>query len=185
MAAPTTRIRRRTQVAVLALMTITVAGVGIAAGPAAHALSSTTCTGTSRITYTPGLTNTPQTVQYDETDTFSTCLSSDPTLASGQFSVTVDLPGASCLALPSLTPNTPYPITWNNGNTSLVDLSFTDVIAEGIEQVTGTGPVTSGEFQGATATIVWLYTVPDPLQCLTSQGVTSQTGTLTAHITGL
>jgi hypothetical protein len=133
----------------------------------------------------PGLTNTPQAVQYDETDTFSNCLSSDPTLTSGKFFVSVELPGASCLALPSLTPNTPYPITWNNGKVSFVDLSFTDVIAEGIEQVTGTGPVTSGEFRGANATIIWLYTVPDPLQCLTRQGVTSQAGTLTAQITGL
>lgn len=185
MAATTTSFRRRTRVAVLALTTITVAGVAIATGPAAHALSSTTCTGTSDITYTPGLTNTAQTVEYDEIDTFSTCLSSDPTLASGSFSVTVDLPGASCLALPSLTFSTPYPITWNNGSTSVVDLSFTDVIAEGIEQVTGTGPVTNGEFRGASATIIWLYTVPDPLRCLTSQGITSQAGTLTAQITGL
>jgi len=185
MAATTVSIRRRTRAAIVALMTITAAGVAVATGPAAHALSSTTCTGTSHITYTPGLTNTPQTVQYDETDTFSSCLSSDPTLTSGRFFVSVDLPGASCLALPSLTTNTPYPITWNNGNTSNVDLSFTDVVAEGIEQVTGTGPVTGGEFLGANATIIWLYTVPDPLQCLTSPGVTSQPGTLTAQITGL
>jgi hypothetical protein len=40
--------------------TITAAGLTLATGPAAAALSSTTCTGTSAITYTPGLTNTPQ-----------------------------------------------------------------------------------------------------------------------------
>jgi hypothetical protein len=158
---------------------------GVARRPAAaHAVSSTTCLGSSVITYSPGLTNTAQTVTYTETDILTPCLSSNPALTNGGFTGTVTLPGASCLAIPSLTLDTPYTITWNNGAPTTVNLSFTDVVAEGIEQVTGTGPVTSGQFQGANATLVWVYTVPDPLQCLASPGVTTQTGTLTAQITG-
>jgi hypothetical protein len=166
------------------LVIMAAAAVALPAVPA-HALSATTCTGSSVITYTPGLTNTAQTVTYTETDTFSPCASTDSTLTSGTSAVTIALPGASCLAAPSLTPDTSYIITWNNGRTSTISLSFTDVIVEGIEQVTGTGAITSGEFAGGNATIVWAYTVPDPLQCATSQGVTTQTGTIVAQITTL
>jgi hypothetical protein len=178
---------RRPRKIITTLPLIILAAAAAVALPAvpAHALSSTTCAGSSVITYTPGLTNTAQTVTYTETDTFSPCTSTDSTLTSGTSAVTIALPGASCLAAPSLTPDTSYIISWNNDNTSTISLSFTDVIAEGIEQVTGTGAITSGEFAGGNATIVWVYTVPDPLQCATSQGVTTQTGTIVAQITTL
>jgi hypothetical protein len=45
------------------------------------------------------------------------------------------------------------------------------------------GTVTSGQFTGGTVTIVWVYPVLNPLLCLTSQGVTSQSGTVAAQIT--
>lgn len=93
------------------------------------------------------------------------------------------LPGAFCLGVPTLTTNSPYDIAWNNGQASNINLSYTDVVAEGMEQVTGAGTVTSGEFTGAAVTIIWLDTVPDPLQCLTPGGVTGQTGPMTAEIT--
>jgi hypothetical protein len=176
------RLRRAPLLAIAVAASVLAAA--IAAAPAAHAgISSTTCTGSSAITYQPGLTNTPRTVSYTETDTFAHCISTDPALASGLFTVTVSLPGASCLAIPSLTTNTPYDIAWNNGQASNINLSYTDVVAEGIEQVTGVGTVTSGEFTGAAVTIIWLYTVPDPLLCLTPGGVTGQTGLMTAEIT--
>lgn len=59
------------------------------------------------------------------------------------------------------------------------------MIIGGTEQVTGVGTVTSGEFTGGAVTIVWLYPVLNPLQCMTSQGVTSQSGTVTVEIVGL
>lgn len=166
-----------------ATLALTATAALLTAPAAAHAASSTTCLGSSVITYSPSLTNTAQTVTYTETDTFTPCVSTNPALTDGRFTGSVTLPGASCLVVPSLTLNTPYTITWNNGAPSSVNLSFTDAIAEGIEQVTGTGTVTSGQFQGANATLIWLYTVPDPLQCLASPGVTTQTGTLTGQIT--
>lgn len=178
----TRRLAGRPAAALVALLAA-VALVGVNA-PAAHAASSTTCSGSSTITYSPGLTNTPQTVAYTETDTFSSCLSTDLTLTSGEFLTSVDLPGASCDAAAVFT-NTPYPITWNNGKTSSINLSYTDAIVDGTEQVTGVGTVTSGEFAGAAVTIVWVYPVLDLLQCSSSQGVTIQTGTLTAEIISL
>ncbi|RLK53943.1 hypothetical protein [Actinokineospora cianjurensis] len=90
--------------------------------PAAHAaVGSVTCTGSSHVTYTPGLTLTPQTVTVTETDTVPSCTSTDPTLTSvitgGAYSYPA--PGAACNYVEvnpagggSLT------IHWNNSQTS-------------------------------------------------------------------
>ncbi len=56
---------------------------------------------------------------------------------------------------------------------------------EGIEQVTGTGEITSGEFAGGTAVFTWIYPLVNPLLCLVPGGVTGQDGVLLIQITGL
>jgi hypothetical protein len=79
-----------------------------------------------------------------------------------------------------------YTIVWNNSQSSTVTLtSATDVSVFGTEQVTLEGTVTSGEFTGAVVTLVDVYPVLNPLQCLTSQGVTSQSGMVTLEIVSL
>jgi hypothetical protein len=171
-------VRRIAVATVVAMAANVFAVIGVA-----HAVSSTTCLGSSSISYSPGLTFTPRTVQYTETDTFSNCVSSDPTLTAGGSASVITFPDASCLAPPGVFEDPAYTIDWNNGQHSVIDLTFTDVVVGGTEQVTGTGSVISGAFQGGNATIVWLYPVLNPLQCLTSQGVTSQSGPLTAQIT--
>jgi hypothetical protein len=150
--------------------------------PAARAAATTTCQGTSVITYEPGLTETPRAVHYQESDLFSVCASSDPTLRYGIATATADVIG-TCTGLPIVLRDPGYTIAWNNGASSVVDLIFTDAIVAGTEQVTGTGTVTSGEFAGGNATLVWIYPVLNPVACLTPTGVTSQTGSLTAQIT--
>ncbi len=172
--------RLRTMLLVTAPL-LACAAVALPAGPAAQAaVAAVTCTGTSPITYTPGLTVTARTITYTETDDFSSCTSSDPALTSGT-SVSTATGSFSCLSPLTVDEDPGYTITWNNGQTSTFDLTFTDTIAAGIENVTGIGTVTSGEFPGATGTFVWVYTVPNPLLCLTT-GVTSQSGTLVATI---
>jgi len=157
------------------------AAVAIPAGPVAQAaVAAVTCTGTSPITYTPGLTFTARTITYTETDSFSSCTSSDPALTSG-ISTSTATGAFSCLSPLTLAEDPGYTIAWNNGQDSTFDLTYTDTIVGGVENVTGIGTVTSGEFLGATGTFVWVYTVPDPLLCLTT-GVTSQSGTLVATI---
>jgi len=168
----------------IALVTMAVT-VTIGGAPAAHAAATATCAGTSTISYQPGLTLTPRAVHYAETDTFSGCVSTDATLTSGTSSSSVDLPAASCLALPSVVNDPAFTIYWNNGQQTVVDLTFTDVIIGGTEQITGTGPVVAGEFLGGNATVVWLYPVVNLLDCLSSQGLTSQNGILAAQITML
>lgn len=152
------------------------------AGPAQAQTATVTCTGASTITYQPGLTLAPRDVLYTETDDFSMCVSTDPTLTSGSFVASFPFPGASCVAVPGVIEDPGYTIDWNNGQSSTVQLTFTDVIVLGTEQVTGVGPVISGQFTGATATIVWVYPVLNPLQCLTPEGVTVQNGVLAAQL---
>jgi hypothetical protein len=182
-----TGLTRRARAATLTLLTLAAVTTAVALGPAADAAaSSPTCTGTSVIDYTPGLTNTPQTISYTETDTFSSCTSTDPTLTSGLAIASTSGSGAQCLTATPLEVNTPYDITWNNEQTSHINLDFTDVIVEGVIQVTGTGTVTSGEFTGATIVIAWVYTpsLSDLLACATSGGLTSVTGPFTTEIIG-
>jgi hypothetical protein len=112
---------------------------------------------------------------------YSSCTSTDTSLTAGSSSGIFTLAGASCNA-GGVFPPSAYTISWNNGQSSTIALAFTDVIILGTEQVTGVGTVTSGEFTGGAVTIVWLYPVLNPLQCLTSQGVTSQSGTVVAQI---
>ncbi len=152
-------------------------------GPAAYAAAGTiTCTGSSPITYSPGLTFTARTITYEETDSYTNCVSSDPTLTSGL--ATASATGQfSCLGLPIEETDPGYTVIWNNGQSSTFTLTYTDTIAGGVEDVTGVGTVTSGELAGATAAFQWVYTVPDPLLCLTT-GVTSQSGTVAATILG-
>ncbi len=173
---------RKALSALLATLTLTLAAVATTASPAAAA-STITCTGSSAITYSPGLTNTPRNVHYDETDQFNPCTSTGVSITSGASSASADFDNATCTAVvPGVFRDPAYVITWSNGSTSTIDLTFTDAIVLGTEQITGVGTVTSGQFVGGAAVIVWIYPVLSPLQCLTSQGVTSQSGTLIAQI---
>jgi hypothetical protein len=123
----------------------------------------------------------PKTVSYSESETYSSCTSTDTSLTAGSWSGSFTLTSASCNA-GGVFPPAAYTISWNNGQSSTIALAFTDVIILGTEQVTGVGTVTSGEFTGGAVTIVWLYPVLNPLLCLTSQGVTSQSGPVVAQI---
>jgi hypothetical protein len=178
--------RRSHRIAALVAAGVTAtAATAFGAAGVAHAAGSTTCAGNSSISYSPGLTFTPRPVQYAETDTFDSCVSTDPSLTGGTSFAGVSLSSASCLGVPGVFEDPSYTIDWNDGRHSVVALTFTDVIVAGTEQVTGTGTVTSGLFQGGNATIVWLYPVLNPLQCASSQGVTSQSGPVVAQITTL
>ncbi|WP_018680712.1 hypothetical protein [Actinokineospora enzanensis] len=181
----TVRPRRRAS-AVAALTAL----CALLPAPAAHAaVGSVTCTGNSHVTYTPGLTLTPQTVTVQETDTIPSCTSTDPTLTSvitgGPFSYPA--PDAACNYL-ELNPTGGGTLTihWNNGQTStLTGLASTLTATGGIVQNTATGTVTAGEFTGASATIAWIYALVNPLQCLAPGGLTTQDGTILLQINGI
>ncbi|WP_026422287.1 hypothetical protein [Actinokineospora inagensis] len=157
--------------------------------PAAHAaVGSVTCTGSSHVTFSPGLTLTPQTITVQETDTIPSCTSTDATLTSvttgGTYSYSV--PNAACNYL-ELNPagGGTFTIHWNNGQTSTVTGLASELTSTGgLVQNTATGTVTAGEFTGASASIAWIYLLVNPLQCL-SPGLTSQDGTILVQIAGI
>jgi hypothetical protein len=156
--------------------------LGPAGSPAYAATITITCTGTSAISYTPGLLFTVRSVAYTETDTFGSCLSTGgPTITSGSASAGATLDG-SCLGLPVIVEDPAYTVHWSDGQSSTFALTFTDTIVAGVENVTGAGTVTSGAFTGATGVFQWVYLVPNPLQCLANPGVTSQSGPLLATV---
>lgn len=164
---------------------LAVAGVSVSSS-SAHAASSTTCTGSSTLGYSPGLTFTPKTVTFSETDTFSSCTSTDTSLTSGGFSGTFTVVGVSCNNADASGPTGDfYRISWNNGQSSTIAGTVVTVAIIGGTQVfTAVGTVSSGEFTGDDVTITWVYPLLNPLQCLTSQGVTSQSGTVVVEIVG-
>jgi hypothetical protein len=182
MSTHTTNPRTRRPAGLTAATLLAAAAVIGPGAAAAHATAATiTCTGTSPISYSPGLTFTPATSTYTEIDDFSSCLSSDPTLTSGSAYSTYT--GTfSCLGLPEIVTDPGYVVTWNNRQSSTFTLTYTDTIAAGVENVTAVGTVTSGYLTGATAVFIWVYTLPNALACLTTEGATSQNGTLAATI---
>lgn len=149
--------------------------------PAAHAAaSSTTCTGTSQLTYSPGLTLSPQNVTFTENDTIPSCTSTDSTLT-----YSYPIAGATCDDIQAATNTGELVLHWNNGQTSTLNgLVGEETITDGILQDTATGTVIAGEFDGASATINWTYLV-NPLACLSPGGLTTLNGTVLVQITGL
>ncbi|MBB5868085.1 hypothetical protein F4553_001464 [Allocatelliglobosispora scoriae] len=170
-----------------ALTTLVLAAAVLSPPTSAYAASSTTCTGTTHVTYSPGLTLTPQDVTGTETDTISSCTSTDTTITGITTSPTYsfDAPGASCNAVQVSPGGGGLVIHWNNGQTStLTGLVGVLTATGGIVQNTATGTVTAGEFNGATAVITWIYALVNPLQCLMPGGLTTQDGTIVLQVTG-
>ncbi|WP_437686095.1 hypothetical protein [Sorangium sp. So ce176] len=157
----------------------------LAAVPASAAASSTICTGSSHATYNPGLTLTPQTVSVTETDVYSSCTSTDPTLTSGSLSLAAfTIPDAACNDL-SAGGSGALTVNWNNGQSSTATLTYELTVTGGILQTVGTGTITAGQFTGATAVFTWVYPIVNPLLCLTPGGLTTHDGIITAVITGV
>ncbi|GAA2037621.1 hypothetical protein GCM10009839_43650 [Catenulispora yoronensis] len=153
--------------------------------PTAHAASSTTCTGTSQLTYSPGLKLTPRNVTFTENDTIGTCTSTDTTLTSADtLTYSYPIAGATCDDISAATNTGELVMHWNNGQTSTLNgLVGEETITDGILQDTATGTVIAGEFNGAAAVINWTYIV-NPLACLSTGGLTTLNGTVLVQISG-
>ncbi|GAA2037610.1 hypothetical protein GCM10009839_43630 [Catenulispora yoronensis] len=175
-----TQAARRSAAAILLA-----AGCTLLPVPAAHAVDATTCTGTSSVSYSPGLTLTSQTVTLAETDTFTSCTSTDPTITGLPTSpYTYPIPNASCNSVQYAAGNTLVP-HWNNGQTSTISgVTYTTTNTAGITQTLGTGTITAGEFTGDIAVISWSYPLVNPLLCLLPGGLASQNGTIIFEVTG-
>lgn len=171
---------RAALVLVVASLLLSVAGFA----PAAHAATSVTCLGTSTITFNPGLTLFTQAVAFNVNDAYN-CTSTDPAITSASSVRGRALP-LSCLNLASVFSSTNiYTITWNNGQTSAADGTFTVTSVGGTIVVVAQGTVTSGLFTGATVVLTYAWPALNPVACLSTSGVTQLTGVTTLQITSL
>lgn len=153
--------------------------------PPAHAdVVQVTCGGSQTTTYSPGLTNTRQTVQRAGQNIHSPCVSTLPPFAfsgSTSFSSTSTL---SCLSLTAANTGTDV-ITWSTGRTSTFAYNRTVTIVQGETVVTLTGSITAGDFSGATAVETITSVSLDLTACSTPQGITSTFGVSELTIAGL
>ncbi|MGW4806892.1 hypothetical protein [Kitasatospora sp. NPDC004272] len=148
-------------------------------GPAHAAPLDATCTGTDTTTYTPGLTNTPQSVTVSGT-IHLTCLSlSHPAITAGTISGGGTAPNLTCAVLeqPSSGSST---VAWNDGTHSAYTYSTAlGPGAAGTQLLTLTGTVTSGTFNGDSLVITVVFANADLTACDSPGGLTSRTGPAT------
>src|SRR6202007_87730 len=77
---------------------ILISTVIVSAAPASAGVTLLSCTGSYQTTYDPGLTYTPQTVEFSTTNNYPICLLSPP-VTSGQSQASGPIPSASCTDL--------------------------------------------------------------------------------------
>ena len=161
------RVVRAPVLTLLVLLALAAAG-GAMAAPA-HAIDKAICTGTTGITYAPGVTNTPQLVTVSSVNLY-TCISLvDPAIRSGSSSVVgsgvrtcTDLLGSGQIQLVH---------RWNTGETTTAVANYNVNYVGGEFVFTSLGIATDGKFRGST--IVNNSTaVGDPTDCTTTTGIT-------------
>jgi hypothetical protein len=174
------------------------AGTAFLASPAvaaptpapAKALSLATCAGTNKVTYTPGLTNTPHPTTLDGTTSLD-CVSLTPGVPLALHG-TITGHGAgvelSCAVLEAASSGTST-VKWTSngqpyGSSTYAWNSSVSPGADGTTVTTLTGKIGSGVFKNATIVIATVRLNTDLAACQTEQGLTSRSGLLTATIVG-
>lgn len=141
-----------------------------------------TCTISSVVTYSPGMTlvSSPQNVTFDVH--YNNCVSpSQPTITSANPTGSA-VEDVGCLQGIVPPQSGTFTITWNTGQTSTFDYLTVEAQADGQDIYTTTATVTSGVFTGDTMEEIISENSPNLLNCLVPPGVTSQTGTGTIVI---
>jgi hypothetical protein len=166
--------------AILMVAVFTAAAMLTNAAPASAAIGDMGCTANpaaiATVTYSPGVTLTPQTITYTINGSLSPCVSLSTGITSGTFTST-GTASLSCIA-PGSNFNGDIYFTWSNGKKSTVLINSVVDVRLGVAIVlTMTGPVTHGLFKNDTAIIVVTLATStfDPLLCI-GGGVTSATG---------
>ncbi|MGW0931411.1 hypothetical protein [Streptomyces sp. NPDC002644] len=145
--------------------------------PAAQARSGSlvdiVCEGNETSTYSPPLTNTPQTTGVQSTENY-TCSSLLTGVSSGTSSVTISGTYSCVLSLQPFTATSTY--HWNTGQTSTAEYGVTLArAADGTTTVTAIGTVTAGLGQGAAFTNVIVKPALDLTAC-SGSGLSQLTG---------
>lgn len=155
-----------------------------AATPASAALdlSANVCTGTEVVTYTPGITNTSQSVTRNVQGNLGTPLHcTDPAAPTGTYTELTNNVVTSCTDLLTLSTGTRI-LHWSGGESSTFPFVRTVTRANGNVVVTHTGTIGSGMYASHPATLA--ITIPETqlAACSTQLGVTQLTGVSTLTI---
>jgi hypothetical protein len=152
--------------------------------PAAHAATDLlTCTGDESIAYSPGITNTPQTVAGQASDTVGPCVApGEAGLSGGIAAFTVTILNATCTSITHPTYTVIY--YWNNATQSVILFSNTTTtkLATGETQVVSIGSVLSGVGAGESAERTLTNLNVNLLDCFTPNGLQSNAGPFTLAI---
>jgi hypothetical protein len=156
----------------------------VSAAPATAGITLLSCTGSYHTTYDPGLTYTPQTVEFSTTNNYTICLLSPP-ITSGQSQASGPIPSASCTDLFSGGDSGQTTVTWNTGETTTYNWTALAEEIGGNLVDTETGHVVSGKFAGdlvVRTSVTSISMIENG--CSTPQGLQDQTGTVTLLISG-
>ncbi|MGV9314563.1 hypothetical protein ACWDR0_20610 [Streptomyces sp. NPDC003691] len=157
----------------MALAVVAAASAAPVAASASPAL--VTCTGSTTVAFSPGLTDTEQTVSVSGQDTAVLCLSlTHPQLTSfvAPFSGTATQSCTSLFAGGSGTET----LHWNNGTTSTWEYTNSFSNVNGTKVGTSTGPITSGTLAGTEVTQTITFPNLDLSACSAPQGLTGLSG---------
>lgn len=151
--------------------------------------SVTTCAGTAQVQFLPGLTLVPQYTTTVFNESYGTCTStSQPAIASAT-NRRKEPGNRSCVTLLDTSPGPIVEtVNWNTGQSSTFEYTRAVTTVGGVMQVTGTGMVTDGLFQGASVVKIQVLANLDPFQtlaCLTPAGLTGTSGTTSLTFTQL
>lgn len=153
----------------------------------AEALNLVTCTGTHTTNWSPGLTNTSQTIVVSTTSNWSPCVSLSFPLVTSASSSESFQSTFSCQSLLLPTSSRTWVISWSDGVTSTYTFNATiNNIGTLNTTIVGVGAIVDGRYKGANATSTFLLgnlqsTLND--SCDTATGVTSVSGLSTLVIT--
>ncbi|ROO87716.1 hypothetical protein EDD29_5346 [Actinocorallia herbida] len=166
----------------LSALVLVGAAVVAVASPAA-ALTLVNCVGTTTVAFSPGITNTSQTVAVSGSDEATTCLSlTHPGLTSfsGPFSGTAT---QSCTTFFGGGSGTET-LHWNDSTTSTWNYTNSFSNINGTKVGTSTGTISTGTLAGASVTQTITFANLDLTACTTT-GLTELNGTDTWTFTAL
>jgi hypothetical protein len=170
---------RNRLVSAAAALTLAAGTVALVAAPAHASVSSITCTGWQHDTYTPGLTNNLQLITIsidddlnviDDNSPAGSCVAAGSAASTGQQDRTFTAE-AACTQFAVYSETDTY--SWNDGQSSTLDLSDVAVNAGSTTVITLTGTVTSGEFSGDKAVLTLTAPSTAFANCFTPGGVTT------------
>lgn len=145
------------------------------------------CTGKEDVTYSPGLTLTPQDTSVTIRGSLGSiapgcsCAAPGTDITSATYTQVLTWPGASCSQPGFNAPGT-RTFTWNDGTTSTFPYTAQIATTPTASIVTLTGTISEGRFQGHTAVEQIVIPQPSALECA-GTGLTNSTDSTSLTIT--